>query len=376
MALSEDMEKIDNAIEIAVRKIERQYVDICSSVKSGTRMEALLIDGVPVERYLPSFVWEHAKYPHRRALPELVQSLRGTVGAMEEELKQLATTYADKNQKVSSFARGGGGSKGKGLTASALSTLPLEEFLPPDAAVKAEAKETDYLTTIAIIVPKSLEETFLGSYQKIGHDLVETADGTKCSPAVPGTLKKLYAEGDAVIFVLTILKGRQMIGKYNEDDVWQPGAFVDFVSLYTAAAKHHGVFVLPFNYDADFVAKMEKERQELSTEVERLHATILRWCKAHFAEAFVAWMHLKVIRAFVESVLRYGLPVDFLLAILIPNKNRDSYLQKSLDAMFAHLKSQFLGGPADESLDTPAGSSKDAVDYHPYVLQKATAVSI
>ena len=36
-------------------------------------------------------------------------------------------------------------------------------------------------------------------------------------------------------------------------------------------------------------------------------AGLQRWCKTHFGEAFCAWVHLKVIRAFVESVLRYGL---------------------------------------------------------------------
>ena len=35
------------------------------------------------------------------------------------------------------------------------------------------------------------------------------------------------------------------------------------------------------------------------------------FCQTTFSETFVNWMHLKVIRCFVEAVLRYGLPVDF-----------------------------------------------------------------
>jgi hypothetical protein len=60
----------------------------------------LLIDAVPVERYLPAFAWEHAKYPHRRPLPELVAGLQQGVGAIEDELKQLTATFADKTQKL------------------------------------------------------------------------------------------------------------------------------------------------------------------------------------------------------------------------------------------------------------------------------------
>jgi hypothetical protein len=33
---------------------------------------------------------------------------------------------------------------------------------------------------------------------------------------------------------------------------------------------------------------------------------LIRYCRTNFAEAFVAWIHLKAIRVFVESVLRYG----------------------------------------------------------------------
>lgn len=31
---------------------------------------------------------------------------------------------------------------------------------------------------------------------------------------------------------------------------------------------------------------------------------LLRWLKVNFSEAFVAWIHVKALRVFVESVLR------------------------------------------------------------------------
>jgi V-type H+-transporting ATPase subunit C len=37
---------------------------------------------------------------------------------------------------------------------------------------------------------------------------------------------------------------------------------------------------------------------------------LTQWCRQNFAEAFIAWAHLKAIRLFVESVLRYGLPIN------------------------------------------------------------------
>jgi len=369
--LSEDMEKYDTAIEVAVRKIERQYADLATGGRNGR--EALLIDGVPVERYLPSFVWEHAKFPHRRALPELVSTLRVTVGGIEDELKHLATTYAEKTQKLQAAGRSGG--KGKGATTTTVvgaSTAPLEEVLPPDAVKGKSFLDTEYLVTCVVVVPSKLDAKWLEAYTSIASDCV-TTETPACSPAVPGSSVKLFSEGETSIFSVTLLKGRQNSGSYVDGtDQWQPGSFVDFVKVYTMAAKDKGFIVRPYAYDAEAVAKSAKDKEELTKECARLHSAILRWCKAHFAEAFVAWMHLKVIRAFVESVLRYGLPVDFVTAVVVPAKARETTLQTSLDKMFSHLKNQALGGPLDDT------EKKDttAADYHPYVLQKATATSI
>lgn len=361
MALSDDMEKVDSSIEVAVRKIERQYAEIAQS--SSSSREPLLIDGVPVDRYLPSFVWEHAKYPHRRALPELVGSLRTTVGSIEDELKQFAITFAEKTQKLQSLAR-----QKKGSVGVAAGSMPLEELLPQEAVASKEFLDTEYMTTMIAIVPAQLESKWLESYSQIAGDLVESGEGGggKCSPAVPGSSERLFKDSEISVYTVTLLKGRQAAGKYGEEGQWLPGSFVDFIPLYVAQAKELHFTIRPYSYDAGLVAKNEKDRQDLAKEVERLHANIIRWCKAHFAETFVAWMHLKVIRAFVESVLRYGLPVDFVTTIVMPSRNREAQLQASLDKMFDHLKANHLQGALPED---------EKAEYHPYVLQKCHATS-
>lgn len=39
--------------------------------------------------------------------------------------------------------------------------------------------------------------------------------------------------------------------------------------------------------------------------------TLVRICRAGFGECYSGYLHLKAIRTFVESILRYGLPPDF-----------------------------------------------------------------
>lgn len=35
-----------------------------------------------------------------------------------------------------------------------------------------------------------------------------------------------------------------------------------------------------------------------------LQGPLVRWLKVNFSEAFIAWIHIKALRVFVESVLR------------------------------------------------------------------------
>ena len=42
----------------------------------------------------------------------------------------------------------------------------------------------------------------------------------------------------------------------------------------------------------------------------------MNWLKVNFNVAFTAWIHVKALRTFIESVLRYGLPVNFQAAVV------------------------------------------------------------
>lgn len=64
-------------------------------------------------------------------------------------------------------------------------------------------------------------------------------------------------------------------------------------------------------YDSAKTGGVDGLIKQANDELKQVKATVLRWCKAHFGEVFSGWIHLKVIQSFVESVLRYGLPVDF-----------------------------------------------------------------
>ena len=43
---------------------------------------------------------------------------------------------------------------------------------------------------------------------------------------------------------------------------------------------------------------------------------LVRIAKLGFNDTFQAWAHLKALRIYVESVLRYGLPPEFVSAVI------------------------------------------------------------
>lgn len=80
----------------------------------------------------------------------------------------------------------------------------------------------------------------------------------------------------------------------------------------------------------------------------------------------MAWIHVKALRVFVESVLRYGLPVNFQGMVLLPQKKTQKKLRDSLNQLYVHLDS--AGGSGE--LEMPAGLGFGQSEYYPYVYYK------
>ena len=51
-------------------------------------------------------------------------------------------------------------------------------------------------------------------------------------------------------------------------------------------------------------------------------------------QAFSAWIHTCAVRLFTESILRYGLPPQFLGVLMKPNPKAQAKLRKSLASVF------------------------------------------
>lgn len=132
------------------------------------------------------------------------------------------------------------------------------------------------------------------------------------------------------------------------------------VDLFKAACKDKRFIVRTVDLSHDDSKNDKEKKASLEQEKNNLLASLIKWSKTTYSELFVSWMHIKAIRVFVESVLRYGLPVNFMAVTVKPASGYEKKLRSTLAQMYAHLGGAHLSGGDEES-------NQGMEAYHPYV---------
>uniref|UniRef100_A0A3Q1EP52 V-type proton ATPase subunit C n=1 Tax=Acanthochromis polyacanthus TaxID=80966 RepID=A0A3Q1EP52_9TELE len=133
-------------------------------------------------------------------------------------------------------------------------------------------------------------------------------------------------------------------------------------------ARENKFTVRDFQYNEEEMKADKEEMTRLSTDKKKQFGPLVRWLKVNFSEAFIAWIHIKALRVFVESVLRYGLPVNFQAMLLQPNKKTLKKLREVLNDLYKHLDSS-AAAIIDSAMDIP-GLNLSQQEYYPYVYYK------
>uniref|UniRef100_A0A672RAX8 V-type proton ATPase subunit C n=1 Tax=Sinocyclocheilus grahami TaxID=75366 RepID=A0A672RAX8_SINGR len=261
---------------------------------------------VDLATYVTRFQWDRAKYPTAQPLKTLTDIISKQVSQVDTELKSRRAVYSHVNASIQSFERKTEGS----LQTRALTNIVKKEDL---------VLNSEYLTTLLVVVP-SLGDGF----QLIGSVYFVSVSDISIKPSWTFSLVE---DADAGIFTVTLFKN--VIAEFK-----------------TNAKKFT---VREYNLD-----EAEKQMQEMSRlTVNKKELTFVCWLKVNFSEIFVAWIHIKVLRTFVESVLRYGLPVSFQAILLQPSKKNRKQLRQQLNSLFKHLDPAAATGKPDVSFFPP-----------------------
>ncbi|KAK3537746.1 hypothetical protein QTP70_017870 [Hemibagrus guttatus] len=317
LSVSDDLSRLDSYTEDVMRKTSQCIAELMEQ-SSDKFMENVLSNGVDLTTYLTKFQWDRAKYPTALALKPLTDLIFKQVAQVETEMKSRNAAYSDVKLGLRSLEEKKEGS----LQTRSLTGIVKKEDL---------VLNSEYLTTLLVVVPRlvcvsvywCLTQTSIRQWENTYESLSEFV--------VPRSSRKLLEEDDAGIFTVTLFKNA--------------------VSEFKANAKKHKFAVRDFNLEE--VERQQQEMSRLSSDKKEQYGIFVRWLKVNFNEVFVAWIHIKALRVFVESVLRYGLPVSFQTLLLQPQKKQVKRLREELNSVFTHLDPITVTGKQEVSVLTP-----------------------
>ena len=314
--------------------------DILKSILQGDQdkmEEQQVVNDRPVTSYMQEFSWNAGKYRSDKSIADLIDQLNREGSALENDVRTKFNQYNSVKGQLQQYQRRATGN---------LSTKHLGEVVRKEHVLSG----SDYMETLFFAVPVNHVRDWEKTYESL------------TQMVVPRSSCKISEDKEYALMNVVVFK--------------------KFAQEFSNKARELKYIPRDFTYDKDEMKKARKEYDDASASEKKLWAEVLRLGRAAFGDAFQAWMHLKALRVFVESVLRYGLPPRFECAIVKPHKKAGPQIRKLLNGEFAYLgseqfedkkskkKDKIRGGQEglEESVNALEGSLGIEGDYVPYVI--------
>ncbi|KAF2223107.1 hypothetical protein BDZ85DRAFT_199115 [Elsinoe ampelina] len=255
----------------------------------------------PVDTYLSNFQWNKVKYRADKPIKELMGSLEKEISSVDNDIKSKFNQYNSTKTALATAQRNQTGNLSqKSLT----SVVNPERLLGPD--------DSEYLQQILIAVPNQGVKDYLKSYEGLVEHWV-----------VPRSSTELAKDEEFTLFAVTVFKkhAQEFIHKCREKR-WIPR---------------------DWKFKEGGRAEEQAEADKLTGDERRVWGEALRLGRTGYSDAVMAWIHVLVLRVFVETVLRYGLPLSFVCGLVKTTPKLASKAKAKLDDNFSHLAGNAFG---------------------------------
>jgi len=293
--LTDDLAKYDGQIEGVLRRVERQLLEINPTAEMKIISQRTQQSW---ESYLKKFRWDDAKFPRARPLQDNLQLILGSINRLDEEVRNKASVYAELKTQVTNMTK---------KDVATLGSKDLMDVLTPDVVKESDFVTTEHLSTVLVVVPrgKESETDFLKSYERME------------SNVVPMSAKKFEKVTDK-----------------DGNTLWRVILFTKALDGFKKGCREKKFIVREFAYSEKKYIEYTNQKANLEAELKKHESFLRRVSHAAWSDTFVSWMHLKAMRIFVESTLRYGVPANFSAFLLKPGKDKQKKLRKELDEVF------------------------------------------
>ncbi|KAI8070808.1 hypothetical protein BC940DRAFT_339841 [Gongronella butleri] len=320
--LSDDLVKFDAQFEQSANKI----VELVRSLNNNSNQlsHLLAVNDKSVDDYVRSFQWNTMKYRTDKSLQDTTATLCQEVNAIDNIMKTKLNTYTQTRNSLQALQRKQNGN---------LSVRSLNGIVKKQHCVL----NSEYLTTVIVAVPKALYKQWNAKYE------------TLTAMVVPRSSVMIAEDDEFGLFTVTLFK------RVQEE--------------FGHKAREERFIVRDFQYDEDALQSQQQELQVASATESDQQGELVRLAKLNFGEVFASWMHLKALRVFVESVLRYGLPPDFTSVTIVARPKMEAKVDETLLAQYGRLggvHGQASSAKQEDLLDHDLQSVNDS-SYRPYV---------
>ncbi|XP_078204641.1 V-type proton ATPase subunit C 2 isoform X11 [Callithrix jacchus] len=269
VGLSDELGKLDTFAESLIRRMAQSVVEVMEDSK-GKAQEHLLANGglkekmkclkIDLTTFVTHFEWDMAKYPAKQPLVSVVDTIAKQLAQIETDLKSRTAAYNTLKTNLENLEKK---SMGNLFTRTLSDIVNKEDFV----------LDSEYLVTLLVIVPKPNYSQWQKTYESLS-DMV-----------VPRSTKLITEDKEGGLFTVTLFR------KVIED--------------FKSKARENKFTVREFYYDEKEIKREREEMARLLSDKKQQYGPLLRWLKVNFSEAFIAWIHIKALRVFVESVLRH-----------------------------------------------------------------------
>ena len=167
---------------------------------------------------------------------------------------------------------------------------------------------------------------------------------------VPRSARELASDSEFVLYSVTGFKkySSEFLHKSREKR-WVPREHPHSSQSGNAGSEQNG------ESESAEIARLERE-------TERLGGETLRLARTGYSEAAMTWIHALALRVFVETILRYGLPAEFVAGVIRTTGKGVAKCRKSLDGAYS-----YLGGRGQEGKKGGGGELGEEGDWSAYV---------
>ncbi|KAH7326707.1 hypothetical protein B0I35DRAFT_449174 [Stachybotrys elegans] len=294
---ADELAKLEANCHAVVAKVADSLRTVLSNDEDRL-LQYKMVNDKPTDQYLCNFSWNKNRYRADKSLAELISTLQKELVNVDNDVKTKFNQYNAVKSNLAALQRRQTGN---------LATKSLAPIVDSSILIQ----DSEYLETHLIVVPANAKKDFIKSYE------------TLAPMVVPRSCVEVAKDEEFVLFAVATFKkhSAEFINKCREQK-WTPRQY-----------KH-------------VEGGREEEQRELdrvTNEERKVCGEALRMGRTGWSESVMIWIHVLTLRVFVEAVLRYGLPLEYVTAIVKTTPKLAPKVKTALDANYSYLGGNAFG---------------------------------